>query len=430
MKIVNSSSKAISGLSRRKLITCAAGAGIALSTEMFSRGAAAQAAPIVIGLQTDLTGMLASFGYWYHKAATAAVKRVNANGGIAGREVKLAVENTATKPDIGIAAVEKLLTRENADFIIGTLHSGIAVGSAKLCRDRNTLYFSCATSNEMTGKLGNRYVFRLVTNAEMQARGATSPELVKDLGKKWCIIYVDYSFGQEQRDSWRGALTRAGGEVIGEIPVPLGVSDFLPILAKIPKEAEAAVVALFSADAIGFTMQRKSMGMMLNVVGTTGLNAGLAPDVLKDAAGFYVPDNLPRELKYKNTPANRALRQALGIDESGREIGSNRWVTESYFWTAWEYVNLIKRAVEQTGWKNKKDNGLAIKSLEGMTLEESEDFPEGRKTIRAEDHQAFLDTYLSRIEMDGGVSIVRKVDQAASVYPASVDYRKEALISL
>jgi hypothetical protein len=113
----------------------------------------------------------------------------------------------------------------------------------------------------------------------------------------------------------------------------------------------------------------------------------------------------------------------------GKEIGSNRWVSESYYWNTWEYVNLIKRVVEQTGWKTKKDNQAAIKALEGMVLEEGEDFPEGRKTIRAEDHQAFLDTYLSRIEVDGRVSVVRKLDQAASVYPATVDYRQEAIIT-
>jgi branched-chain amino acid transport system substrate-binding protein len=240
MKMVDPNGNANTGLTRRDMITRTAGAGVALSTGLYSSGVTAQAAPIVIGLQTELTGILASYGYWYQKAAEAAVKRVNGKGGIAGREVKLVVENTATKPDVGIAAVEKLLRRDNADFIIGSLHTGVAVGSVKLCRDANTLYFSCATSNEVTGKQGNRYLFRLASNGEMQARGATSPELVKDLGKKWSIVYVDYSFGQEQRDSWSGALKRNGGEVISEIAVPLGTSDFLPFLAKIPKETEGA----------------------------------------------------------------------------------------------------------------------------------------------------------------------------------------------
>ena len=44
---------------------------------------------IVIGFQNDLTGLLASYGYWYEKTAKAAIARINGQGGIAGKKVRL-----------------------------------------------------------------------------------------------------------------------------------------------------------------------------------------------------------------------------------------------------------------------------------------------------------------------------------------------------
>ncbi|HEV7411505.1 MAG TPA: ABC transporter substrate-binding protein, partial [Bradyrhizobium sp.] len=162
-----------SSTTRRNLLKAVGGLGLAGALGMPTILRASNE-PINIGLQTELTGILASYGYWYEKAANAAVDRLNAKGGIAGRKVVLAVENTATKVDVGVATVEKLIKRNNADFLIGSLHTGVATGSVKICRDLNTLYFSCAKADEITGEAGNRYLFRICTNSEMEAQASVS----------------------------------------------------------------------------------------------------------------------------------------------------------------------------------------------------------------------------------------------------------------
>jgi hypothetical protein len=68
-----------------------------------------------------------------------------------------------------------------------------------------------------------------------------------------------------------------------------------------------------------------------------------------------------------------------------------------------------------------------VEVLEGMTLEEGEDFPQGTKTIRAEDHQAFTDMFISRIDANGIPEVLRKVTAAEAIYPASADYRDQRI---
>jgi branched-chain amino acid transport system substrate-binding protein len=415
-----------SSTTRRNLLKAVGGLGLAGALGMPAILRASNE-PINIGLQTELTGILASYGYWYEKAANAAVDRLNAKGGIAGRKVVLAVENTATKVDVGVATAEKLIKRNNADFLIGSLHTGVATGSVKICRDLNTLYFSCAKADEITGEAGNRYLFRICTNSEMEAQASVSPTLIKDLGKRWSVIYADYSWGQSHLRVWKSRLVKAGCEIASEVGVPLGTADMLPFIAKVSRDSDAVLVALFTSDAIGFTKQRRSMGAKYSVFGVQGLDAAISPAVLRDAAGFYVPHSLPRELQYKDTPAHRAFRDALKVDPMGKEIGSDRYISESYYWTTWEYVNLIKKAVEASGWGSKADNDKMIQALEGMTLQESEEFPQGTKTIRAEDHQAFAEMYISRIDAQGRPEVLQRVPVAQAIYPAGIDYRKQKI---
>ena len=94
----------------------AAGAGLAPA---IVRGAAKE---IVIGCQADLTGGFASWGYWLEKAAKAAVERINREGGIGGRPVKYVVEDTESNPVTGTRKMRRLIQREEADFLIGTVH--------------------------------------------------------------------------------------------------------------------------------------------------------------------------------------------------------------------------------------------------------------------------------------------------------------------
>ena len=52
----------------------------------------------MIGHHCDLTGVISSWGYWHDKCAKAAVDIINKGGGIAGRKVELATEDTESNP--------------------------------------------------------------------------------------------------------------------------------------------------------------------------------------------------------------------------------------------------------------------------------------------------------------------------------------------
>jgi len=383
---------------------------------------------IVIGFQNDVTGVLASYGYWYDKTAKAVVTRINGQGGIAGKKVRLVPEDTESNVNLGIRKLRKLIEEDKADVVLGSLHSGIAIQSAPVVQQLKTVYMPTANAQSITGKLGNRWVFRTITNAEMIAQATVSPDLVKEYGKKWTILYADYAWGQSHFEAWTPRLKSVGIEVTSAIPVPLQTSDFFPHLAKLDRSSTAMLAVFFASDIIGLLKQRRDLGISVPVMGVTGVTAAVPPDVLRDAAGTFVPESLPRNLKDKDTPAIREIRKAIGVDEYGKELGSNRYLADSYYWATWENVYMFKRGIEEAKWKTKADNARLIRALEHMKMEEGIEFPQGPKEMRPQDHQAFLEFYLSRINDKGGIDVVRKIDRKASVYPVNppgTDYTKE-----
>ena len=74
-------------------------ASLTITKDLFAQASG----PIVIGHHCDLTGVISSWGFWHDKCAKAAVDIINKGGGIAGRKVELATEDTESNPGTGRA---------------------------------------------------------------------------------------------------------------------------------------------------------------------------------------------------------------------------------------------------------------------------------------------------------------------------------------
>ena len=66
----------------------------------------------------------------------------------------------------------------------------------------------------------------------------------------------------------------------------------------------------------------------------------------------------------------------------------------------YEAVNALKIGMQKSGFRGREDTMKLIEALEGLEMKESDDFPQGDKTLRKEDHQAFLREFI--FEIHGG----------------------------
>jgi branched-chain amino acid transport system substrate-binding protein len=57
-------------------------------------------------------------------------------------------------------------------------------------------------------------------------------------------------------------------------------------------------------------------------------------------------------------------------------------------------MNFLKLGFQKSGFRGREDTMKLIEALEGMEVKEGDDFPQGDKMIRREDHQAFLREFI------------------------------------
>ncbi len=411
-------------MTRRSFLKGLLGSSLSLAGGSFGFTRAFAGEPITVGLQVELTGGLATYGYWHLKSARAAVEKINSEGGIAGRKLKLLHEDTGTDPTTGSRKMRRLVLRRSADFVIGSQHSGVCLASLPVSLRFSIPYFPIGEATEITGSQGHKYVFR--SNYSVEAHAESGYRWVMDnLGTDWTILYADYAMGQSALKEWRNRLKKSGGRVLNEIPVPQGTDDFGPYLRKVDRDnTEVLVIVLYGPDALACLRRSSEMGLdkEMHRFGNTGSVEALDVD-FPGAEGLWSITNYPRrldEVPDRLREVNRDFRERVGVRPDGKG-SEGRVVDASHFWIPWENLHLLREAVQVSGWKGKPDNPRLIEHLEGVTVSGSLEHPQGEKYIRGVDHQGFHAQYIQRVQ-DGRLRIKERLA------PESGEYEPNAVL--
>jgi len=215
---------------------------IALSLlTVVSLSAAESKAPITIGATLSLSGSHAYWGKDAERGMSLAVEEVNAKGGIAGKPLKLVVEDFG---DIDLKraalAAEKLLTVDKVSVLF-TLWTEDTAVAAPLAARANTLLLSIAAGGERVSK-DNPLVFQIWPHDNIFVRALV--DYAWEHGQRKAAIIssqIPYflNLTQATKDLWEKKTSK---EVIAH-EVAIDFLDFKPLLLKI-KQGEPDVVFL------------------------------------------------------------------------------------------------------------------------------------------------------------------------------------------
>ena len=390
-------------------------------------GQAGAAEPFRIGAVYDLTGGLSVYGNGSNMTAKAAVDYINKTGGIDGRQVEYIVEDGATDATTGLRKFRKLVTKDKCDFVLLSCNSGLGIGAIPLAKKLNTIVFSEGTARSITGEKGNRYAFRQLDHAELAAI-AMAEFAAKSLGKKAYGMGADYEWGHSVVDTAESHFGPLGIKMLGKSFSPIGTVDFIPYLTKVPKDADFIVAGYFTADVGKLVNQAWELGLRIPIfVGTMesiryeDLGPG-AELVWCGTYGSRTLEGYPEDVR----PFQKEYRDIVGLDEQGWD--QRKEISAEYIWAGWEGIFWIKKGIEASNWKSKKDNLKFVEALEGAAVSASLSFPQGSKIMRAEDHQAIGDIYILKAE--NGIIATKACMRGKDLiplHPATVDYTKQVM---
>jgi len=387
------------GLTRRHVVGAAAGGALVVAAATPLRYGLAQSAPYKIGSLLPLSGGAAAIGMTALVGLQVAVERINKNGGILGRQVKLIAEDDESKPDVGRRKTEKLLVDDQVDATVGGVLSNICLACMPLY-DKHKIVnmISVCLDTTITTSKCSRYSFRPFDYAPAQAV-AFGPYLANKLGKKWHIVYADYAWGQSTKDAYAEEIKKAGGTVVGGTGIPLNTADMTPFLSKISGDFDGLFVIFFGKDAINIINQGYDLGLArkYKIAGDGAVAvASSLPALGTKVDGFIGIDRyIPVLQGPLDTPHNRKFHAETL--EPLKAIAPENPLPDRYVQSNFEAMNCLKLGIEKSKFQGRKDTMNLIKALEGLEMKAGDDFPQGDKLLRAEDHQAFVPEFIFEV---------------------------------
>ena len=343
---------------------------------------------IRVGFMLPYTGTYAKLGMAIENGFTLALSELGDNP--FGKSIEFFTVDDESNPSKATDNANKIMTRDNVDVVIGTVHSGVAMGMIKVAQETGSLVIiPNAGANAATGTMCAPNVFR-TSFSNWQPTHPLGRIMVEDGHKKSVFITWKYGAGEEALASFREGFEAAGGEVIKELFVPFPNVEFQAILTEVAALKPDAVACFFAGGgAVKFVKDYAAAGLKSSIplYGSGFLTEGVL-DAQGDAA-----EGITTTLHYADglqNPKNLAFREAYRLAYSEE---ADVYAVQGYD----AGLLLIKALQETSGDLSKK--AQAINAMEGAKI----DSPRGPWTM-SRAHNPIQNFYT--VKVNNGVNSV------------------------
>jgi len=207
----------------------------------------AQSTPLRVGLMLPSSGTFSPLGDAIYNGLSLALAQ--SKGAWGGRPVEIIRADDESNPAKAAELASRLVTRDRADLLIGSVHSGVALGMAKVAADyRRLLVIPNAGANRLTGEGCSEQIIR--TSFSNWQTIAPLGKVMTDRGLKTAVFLTwKYTAGDEYASAFAEGFEANGGKVLASLSLPFPQAEFGPLLTKIAALKPDAVSCFFSGTA-------------------------------------------------------------------------------------------------------------------------------------------------------------------------------------
>lgn len=259
-----------------------------LASTAFAQGA------IKIGANWNLADITGNHG---SKGAMLAVEEINKAGGVLGKQLQLVIVDDEGKGDKGVAAIEKLVTVDKVDFLIGGMSSAVALAQVPTMKKYQKVVVSTgAASYLVENALGADADWYFHLHPWDYTQGASYLEGWTAIRNKYPNIKIDRmflayeegAFGKSSYDSSKKMFEKDfqfDGESFKS--AALGGGDYTAMIEKAKEyKPDIFLWAGYDADALPMLEQAKAMRF------SPPLFVGAPPGWPKDFGKSKLADNV------------------------------------------------------------------------------------------------------------------------------------------
>lgn len=355
---------------------------VAAATLVLATQVHAQTASVKVGLMLPATGTYANLGTMIENGFKLYVSEQG--GKLAGREIQYFKVDDESDPSKAADNVNKLIKRDQVDVLVGTVHSGVALGMAKVAKETGTLLIvPNAGANAITGPMCAKNIFR--SSFSSWQSGFAMGKVAAERGhKKVMTITWNYAFGNESVQAFAEGLEKAGGKVTQNMTLPFPNVEFQALLTQIAAQKPDAVYAFFAGGgAVKFVKDYAAAGLNKSI---PLYGPGFLTDGTLEAQGdaaqgmlttLHYADNL-------NTPRDNAFR--LNFAKTYK-ANADVYAVQGY-----DAAQMLAAGLKAAG-GDIRNQGKVIAGIAAAQI----DSPRGKFTLSAS-HNPVQDIYLRQVK--------------------------------
>ncbi len=290
---------------------------ILLAGSMAFAGGDKESGAIKIAVAGPHSGDLASYGLPTVKAAEIMVEKINAEGGLLGRQVELVIEDDVCKPEVATNTAAKLVGEEVV-AVIGHICSGATKAAMGIYNDSKILAISPSATNPALTQSGDYpNFFRTIAPDDAQAKLEVAFAL-DTLGlKKIAVLHDKGDYGKGLADfakSYLEADSRA--EVVLYEGITPGAVDYTAVINKIKNSgADGVIFGGYHPEASKLVSQMKKRAMDIPFISDDGVKDNTFIKVAGDyAEGVYASGPMDTATNPLTIQATKEHQEKYGED--------------------------------------------------------------------------------------------------------------------
>ncbi len=202
---------------------------------------------IRIGVLNDMSGPFADLsGKGSVLAAQMAAEDFAKQAGPGAPKVEILGADHQNKADIGSAIARRWIDQDGVDAVVDVPNSAVALAVNQVMKEKDrTFLASSSATSDLTGPQCTHTTVQWTFDTWALANG-TARALIDRGGKSWTFLASDYAFGAALVRDASAVVKADGGQVVGDVRMPLGASDMSSYLLQ-AQASGAQVIGIAAA---------------------------------------------------------------------------------------------------------------------------------------------------------------------------------------
>ena len=372
------------GVSRRATLAMMGAGAATVAMPLVSPWVAkAQAKTIKIGMPTILSGRVAQLGTSSRNAVMLEVEKVNAAGGLAGRQIEMVIRDSKGQPQEAARVARELVNTDGCELLIDGEASSGSFAVHEVARDLGVFTIhTCSEASSLTAdpkqKIPNafRCVRQGIHDSIVGGSYAAAISKTKNL-KKWVTCSPDYAYGRDTTGEFTMYLKRFAPdvEIVSEAWPKLFQPDYTEVVTKILQaKPQALYSCLWGGDLTSYIDQANIYAMFAQME-VFAVN-------MADYTALTVVKNLPKGIH----SGNRYIKTYPATAENAAWGDAYRAKYKEYptNWS-WQNATAVMFLAEAAKKANSADGKKLAEVLPGLQI----NCPfgaDGTVTMRGDDH--------------------------------------------